>query len=195
MRGDAPFKGFCDAQDQDVVLAGTGGLLTMLSLPQGIGAGSSEQHADAFDDLALADARRINETLQRDFDRPELAAQFPGQPHVAYFELCAVQRDDRSQLISDIAALNAAGYRVKREVVEEKTGFELEDATHSIGAQAARLREHLNSADGANSTPSLANDVVAPPSGQAFLNGAPSARSTELAGEVVAPLATSALLR
>jgi len=127
VRSNAPFKEFCDVQDQDVVLAGTGGLLTMLSMPQGIGAGSSQQHADAFEDIALADARRINETLQRDFDAPELDAQFPGQPHVAYFELCAVQQDDRTQLITDIVALNNARYRVKPEVVEEKTGFELED--------------------------------------------------------------------
>ena len=128
VRGNAPFKEFCDAQDSDVVLAGTGGLLTMLSLPQGIGSGSSEQHGDAFDDIAEADARRINETLQRDFDRVELAAEFPGQPVLAYFELSAREEEDVTATIKQIKLLKDAGYPVTVEMVEEKTGFEIEEA-------------------------------------------------------------------
>ena len=68
-RGEDPFEKYCGVQEKDVVLAGTGGLLTMLSMPQGLGSGSSEQHADAFDEIAQADALKISEVLQRDFDR------------------------------------------------------------------------------------------------------------------------------
>lgn len=94
VRGNAPFKEFCDAQDADVVLAGTGGLLTMLSLPQGIGGGASGEHGDAFADIALADARRITAIFQSDFDRVELEEAFPGRPHCAYFELAAQDDED-----------------------------------------------------------------------------------------------------
>jgi phage gp29-like protein len=127
VRGNDPFKAFCDAHVEDVVLAGTGGLLTMLSQPTGIGQGASGEHGDAFDAIAQADARRISETLQRDFDRAELNAAFPGQPVAAYFELCAREEEDVTDTITQIAALRNAGYPVVREQVEERTGFELEE--------------------------------------------------------------------
>lgn len=127
VRGNAPFKEFCDVQDADVVLAGTGGLLTMLSMPTGIGQGASGEHGDAFADIAQADARRINETLQRDFDKVELATAFPNQPVLAYFELCAREEEDVKEICANVLTLAQAGYKVKAETVEEKTGLELED--------------------------------------------------------------------
>ncbi len=137
VRGNDPFKAFCDANVEDVVLAGTGGLLTMLSQPTGIGQGASGEHGDAFDEIAQADARRINETLQRDFDRAELNAAFPGQPIAAYFELCAMEEEDVTETITQIAALRGAGYAVEREQVEERTGFELAEPVATPGAPAS----------------------------------------------------------
>lgn len=128
VRGNAPFKEYCDAQDADVVLAGTGGRLAMLTADKGgLGDGPSQEHSDAFDEIAQADARKINQVFQRDFDRVELAAEFPGQPVLAYFELCAVEEEDATEVINNIVALKGAGYRVKTEQVEEKTGYELEE--------------------------------------------------------------------
>jgi hypothetical protein len=86
-RGENPFEKFCDAQERDVVLAGTGGQLTMLSAPTGLGKGASEEHDGAWQKIAQAKAVRINEVLQRDFDAPELAAEFPGEPVCVYFAL------------------------------------------------------------------------------------------------------------
>ncbi|HEV2693429.1 MAG TPA: DUF935 family protein [Verrucomicrobiae bacterium] len=125
VRGEAPFIPFCDAQDKDVVLAGTGGLLTMLALPTGLGSGASQHHADAFTDIARADALQISETLQRDFDRPELAAQFPGEPVLAYFELAAPEDAATNALVDDIQKLATAGYRVTPAWLTEKTGYEV----------------------------------------------------------------------
>ena len=125
-RSEAPFPAFCEAQDKDVVLAGTGGLLTMLSMPTGIGSGASEQHDDAFDDIAQAGAVKITETLQRDFDLPELAAQFPGQPVLARFKLAAKAQEDKSAVIKDAVALKSIGLQVSEEQLEEKTGYDLE---------------------------------------------------------------------
>jgi phage gp29-like protein len=127
VRGNQPFKEYCDANNEDVVLAGTGGLLTMLSMPQGIGSGSSEQHADAFTSIAKADARKINQIFQSDFDCHELAAEFPGQPHLAYFELCSVEEEDATAFCQNVAMLKQAGYTTKPEQIEEKTGIELMD--------------------------------------------------------------------
>ena len=96
VRGEAPFKNFCDAQDYDVVLAGTGGRLAMLTADKGgLGNGPALEHAAAFDEIAQADARKISAVLQNDFDRVELAMEFPGQPVLAYFELCARDVDGR----------------------------------------------------------------------------------------------------
>jgi phage gp29-like protein len=138
VRGEAPFKHFCEAQDADVVLAGTGGRLAMLSADHGgLGNGPALEHAAAFDEIALADARKINATLQKDFDRLELATEFPGQPVLAYFELCAQDATDVGQVVANVAALAAAGFAVDAAWLSEVTGIQFavkEDA----GAVAIR---------------------------------------------------------
>jgi phage gp29-like protein len=124
VRGEAPFKDFCDAQDFDVVLAGTGGRLAMLTADKGgLGNGPAREHAEAFDEIAEADANKVNAVLQKDFDRTELAAEFPGQPVLAYFELCAKDRLDVAQLVTNAAALASAGYKVDAEWLGEATGY------------------------------------------------------------------------
>jgi len=133
-RGETPFIPFCDAQDRDVVLAGTGGLLTMLALPTGLGSGASQHHADAFTDIARADALKISEVLQRDFDRVELATQFPGQPVLAYFELAAPEDAATNTLVDDIQKLAVAGYRVDPTWLAEQTGYE-------VGADETKMEE------------------------------------------------------
>ena len=124
VRGEAPFRNFCEAQDFDVVLAGTGGRLAMLTADKGgLGSGPADEHAEAFDEIALADARKINAVLQNDFDRCELAVEFPGQPALAYFELCPRDRVDIAQLVADVATLSSAGYQVDADWLREVTGY------------------------------------------------------------------------
>jgi len=137
VRGDAPFKDFCDAQDYDVVLAGTGGRLTMLTADKGgLGNGPALEHAAAFDEIAEAEARKINAILQNDFDRVELAAEFPGQPVLAYFELCMRDVTETSQAVNDAATLATAGYRVDAAWLSETTGIKFsEQKTSSEAAQ------------------------------------------------------------
>lgn len=123
-RSEMPFETFCGANDKDVVLAGTGGLLTMLSMPTGIGAGASEQHDDAFDDIAQADALKVVEVLQRDFDQVELAAAFPGQPILAEFQLVTEEEMDVSALCGNVAKLKQAGKNVSTTWLAQQTGYE-----------------------------------------------------------------------
>ena len=53
----------------------------MISKPTGIGKGASGEHDDAWTKIAVTKARRINQTLQRDFDEPGtlLAICFAGR--------------------------------------------------------------------------------------------------------------------
>ncbi len=193
-RNNGPFKEWCDAQDSDVVLAGTGGLLTMLAIPQGIGSGSSEQHDDAFDDLAQSDARKINQTLQRDFDRLELAAQFPGQPALAYFELAAQDEEDATTFCTNVATLTGAGFKVSAEQITEKTGIELAETAEvdpqipPINADETALDVNVPAQHGSNVAAAAAADVQA-----TALNGAQVTALASLAEQVaqgLLPLST-----
>jgi phage gp29-like protein len=142
VRGEAPFKTFCDAQDGDVVLAGTGGRLAMLTADKGgLGNGPALEHAAAFNEIAQADARKINSVLQNDFDRLELAMEFPGQPALAYFELCAQDATDVAQVVTNAAALATAGYQVDAAWLSEVTGIKLAEAPPS---NSSRTNENRN---------------------------------------------------
>lgn len=132
-RNNTPFKEFCDAQDADVVMAGTGGLLTMLTAPKGgLGDGPSEQHDDAFKKVGRAVARKINQTLQRDFDKIELAEAFPGQPCLAYFELAAIEEEDAQAVITVAATAAGIGLQADAEELSTKTGLKLERAESPV---------------------------------------------------------------
>jgi phage gp29-like protein len=137
VRGDAPFKNFCDAQDYDVVLAGTGGRLTMLTADKGgLGNGPALEHAAAFDEIAEAEARKISAILQNEFDRLELATEFPGQPVLAYFELCTRDAEDTAQLVNNAATLASAGYKVDAAWLSGATGIKFaEEKTTPEAAQ------------------------------------------------------------
>ena len=146
LKGDIPFETFCDAQDKDMVLAGTGGLLTMLSMPQGLGHGSSQQHQDAFEEIAHADALKVSETLQTDFDRVELSEAFPGEPVCVYFELAAKDEEDVNQLTDTVVKLEGAGLQTDAEEIGPRVGLTLTRvAVPTPGAQNAD--EHLDKGD------------------------------------------------
>lgn len=97
----------------------------MLAAPTGIGKGASEEQADVFTDIAAAEAVEISELFQRQLDAGILAAAFPDQPVLAYFELCHQQKTDSSSVVEDVSKLSAAGYTVDIAQVEEKTGYRL----------------------------------------------------------------------
>lgn len=124
-RGNNPFKERLDHLTEKLILAGTGGKLTMLAAPTGIGKGASEEQADVFTDIAAAEAVEISELFQRQLDAGILAAAFPDQPVLAYFELCHQQKTDSSSVVEDVSKLSAAGYTVDIAQVEEKTGYRL----------------------------------------------------------------------
>jgi phage gp29-like protein len=129
-RGTNPFQEHIDYQDAQVVLRGTGGKLTMLT-ESGSGTLAGNAHADTFDAIAEAEAMEISELIDSDIARPYLEAMFPGKPILRKFEICAGEETDPSQVIKDAAAVKKAGYKMTKEELEEKSGYELVDETES----------------------------------------------------------------
>ena len=112
---------YCDEQ---IVLAATGGILSMLTAP-GSGTLAGGAHTEGLMALARSDAERLSEVYQRNLDREWLSDFFPRQPHVAYFSFEVPQKKDTNQLLEAVANLNWAGYRVDQKQLEEETGLKL----------------------------------------------------------------------
>jgi phage gp29-like protein len=124
-RGNSPFRPRLDYLSEKLVLAGTGGLLTMLTAPTGIGKGPTDAHADAFKSLARAEARKISELFNRSIDTEFLDKQFPGKPALVYFEIAANDELDAGEVVAHAVALAGASFRVSPEQLAEKTGYEI----------------------------------------------------------------------
>lgn len=125
-RGINPFRDHLTYQDEQLVLAGTSGKLTMLTAPTGLGSGVADGHQDTFDSLAQAEAGEISEAFQRQFDRAVLDANgFAGAPAAAYFELAAVAKEDAGQILDNAAKAKAAGFQADAAEVSEKAGMKL----------------------------------------------------------------------
>ncbi|PWU18918.1 MAG: hypothetical protein C5B50_07830 [Verrucomicrobia bacterium] len=96
-RGVDPFTPRLRHLDEQVVLVGTGGKLTMLT-EGGSGTLAGAAHQDTFEDIAAARAEKISECFQRDFDAEVLAREHPGEPVLAGFTLTPVERGDEASL-------------------------------------------------------------------------------------------------
>ena len=123
-RGQNPFAEHLRYQDEMIVLAATGGKLTVLT-EAGSGTLAGTVHQQAFDDITEAEAALISETLQHQFDRPLLEKNFPGQPQLAYFELAANRSLDPAAIIAQALQLAKAGYEINPAELSEKTGYRL----------------------------------------------------------------------
>lgn len=125
-RGANPFKERMDNLKERVVLVGTGGKLTMLTDSTGIGQGATGAHEDAWDEIVQAEALKISEVIHEQFAAPLLEAQFPGQPPLAYFELCGEDKEDVTQLAAQVAQFSTAGFEADAEELSERAGLTLE---------------------------------------------------------------------
>lgn len=125
LHGTPPFKEHIGYQDEQVVLAGTSGKLTMLNDPTGLGSGQSEVHAGTFNELAVAEAEEISEIFGLNIDEPFLDEKFPDQSRMVYFALEAQDQEDVDKLVAHVATLKSAGYEMEEEDLEERTGYKL----------------------------------------------------------------------
>lgn len=132
--GTAPFEDHLKWWQQQLVLAGTNGLLTMLT-ESGSGTLAGGAHADTFETLARGDARQLSELINAQLVRPWLNRQFPNRPLVAEWALAFREQVDGSGVIEDAAKLSGAGYRMDPAELSEKTGYKITekapDSPHS----------------------------------------------------------------
>lgn len=122
--GTTPFEPILDYLQKQLILAGTGGLLTMLA-ESGSGTLAGGAHADTFDAIAKGEAKAISEVFQKQFDRPTLQRLFPGQPILAYFSMLADEEQDVTAIIGHAATLATAGYQIDAAELSEKTGYKI----------------------------------------------------------------------
>jgi len=121
-RGNNPFKDHIAYQDEQVVLRGTGGKLTMLA-ESGSGTLAGGAHTDTFKAIARAEAAEISEILRKCIDSDIIQRITPGESAYAYFELAANEEMDPAQVVKDLAALEGAGLETDEKWIEEKTGY------------------------------------------------------------------------
>jgi phage gp29-like protein len=130
-RGQNPFAEHLRYQDELIVLAATGGKLTVLA-ESGTGTLAGAAHQRAFDDITEAEAALISEIMQMQFDRPLLAQLFPGEPQLAYFELAATRSLDPADVINQALTLAKAGYEIDPAELSEKTGYRLKLRNYAL---------------------------------------------------------------
>lgn len=124
-RGTNPFLDYIKYFDEQMVLAGTGGKLTMLSDSTGIGSGASDAQENTFRSIAKMEARRISELLQQSFDARVLEAAFPDKPVLVYFELAFNEETDVGEILEHAGLAKNAGFQMDAEELSEKTGYKL----------------------------------------------------------------------
>lgn len=114
-----------------IVLAATGGLLTMLA-ESGSGTLAGGAHSDTWRDLVAGIASEVSECFQEQLDKVWLAEAFPGQKIAVYFKMEFPEEEtDVKALVESVKGLKDAGFQVKREWVEEETGMPLEEVAPS----------------------------------------------------------------
>lgn len=160
VRGVQPFQMRLEWLQKQLVLAGTGGMLTMLAEPTGIGGGASGTQEGVWDTIVRRVARKVESALNRQFDRRALAAKFPGRPALAAFSLRTKQERDVGSAVQNIAALSAAGFQVSAEQVTAETGYEVSLKPAAPAAPAA-FRAAFSKKGPAADAPSSANAILA----------------------------------
>ena len=121
-RGAIPFRPRLDYLTEKLILAGTGGLLTML-VQSGSGTLAGNAHQETFEKIARAEARKISELFQKSIDKEILARQFPGKPALACFEVAANDELDPDKIVEHALKLRQAGYKMDLAQLTEKTGY------------------------------------------------------------------------
>lgn len=134
-RQNSPFPDYLRNLTEQLVLAGTGGILNMLA-QSGSGTLAGSVHAAAFAQIARGEARQVSELFQRQLDPEILEAEFPGRPRLAWFELSSDEPVDVNAMVDHAVKLRQAGYRVDARQLTERTGYRLNEEASAPGTAA-----------------------------------------------------------
>lgn len=157
-RGIQPFEVRLDYLSKKLVLAGTGGMLTMLA-ESGSGTLAGGAHSETFRKIGTAEATRISEVLNRDFDRPELSEAGllkTGERPKAFFALSRTEQTDVSKATDNILKLYQAGWRVEAKQISDQTGYTVTEVAPLPSGSPLFNRETPASMDAENSIESAA---------------------------------------
>lgn len=121
-RGTQPFQMRLEWLQKQLVLAGTGGILTMLT-ESGSGTLAGSAHQQAWDQIIRRVARIITRPINRQYVKRALSAHFPGRPALCSFALRANQEKDVGDAITNITSLINAGFDLDPEQVQKETGY------------------------------------------------------------------------
>lgn len=133
-RGVNPFRQHLDYQDEQVVMRGTGGKLTMIAAATGLGSGLAEVQERVFDEIAQAEAEEISELFQQQLDHELLMdAGLGDEPQLAYWQLAARDEADTAAFIDGAVKLRRAGYEVAARQIAEVTGYLINQTTEPVG--------------------------------------------------------------
>jgi phage gp29-like protein len=123
---NTPFPVHLDYLDKSLVLAGTGGKLTMLSDSTGIGSGATAAHEGVFDDIATSEASDIAEIIDRSIGIPLLKARFPNQRPLVKFVIRRANETDPNAVADNMWKAKLGGFRYSQEEAEKRLGVKLE---------------------------------------------------------------------
>jgi phage gp29-like protein len=131
-RGTDPFTAFITHQEKLVVLLATGGTLTSLA-EAGSGTLAGNAQMDVWRQIVSRDAAIIGAALDRTLVRPYLRARFPGRPVAASFALDADRRRSAEEEFEVAAKARTGGYRIRKDELEKRTGYSLEEEESAPG--------------------------------------------------------------
>lgn len=178
--------------DEQIVIAGTSGQLTILS-KSGSGTLAGNAQKEAFDEIAQAIVNQVATTLHAQFDKPLLDRLFPGEPALAYFEFAQINVQDTSAIFDDAVKASTAGYRISPEELSEKTGYDLEYVGVAAAVSAAGKNVPLSNAEEKTNLRSSAQSADEPQAVAAATASTPAdpvesvASSLHVTPEFVAP--------
>ena len=135
--GEPPFRPHLDYWSEKLILAGTGGLLTSLSMPQGIGRGATDAHQETFSRIGRARAKLVSEEFQKKIDQQILEQRFKGRPHLAYFEFDSQETLDPGQVADHFVKIRQAGFQGDPQQFQDRTGYRVTISTTPPPGEAA----------------------------------------------------------
>lgn len=124
-RGTDPFSLYLDHQQKLVVLMATGGLATSLEAVSGLNGDVGGAHQATWHEIWRRDSVVVADSLNRSPTRLLLERNFPGRPHLAYFAFDTEPARGPGSIFEDAGKARTAGYTIRQEQLEEKTGYTL----------------------------------------------------------------------
>lgn len=156
--------------EQQIAQTVSGGMLTMLALPTGIGSSVADQHAQTLGGLVLQECKEIRRVLQENIDVPALREanllEEGGRP-LAWFDFSGDEKRDPAKSAQLLVTLGAAGYRMSVDAASSLMGMELTDVSESANPAAGGENPTPPPTPGGNpgGEPTTGNEPPAPARG------------------------------